>query len=82
VAKVCNICGRRKGKYRERGQYFPDPNHSKLGLCNMANLTDGRIVHVNRIDRLDGDVRAQIDKGEVKVARRWWTKKETEEEDS
>ena len=81
MAQTCGICGRPKGKYRERGQNFPDPNHTEYGLCNMADLTDGRTVHVGRIDRLDGDVRAQIDKGEVKVARRWWGK-QTEEGDS
>jgi len=41
------------------------------GLCDVATLSDGRVVHVNRIDRPDGDVRQAIEAGEVKVANRW-----------
>ena len=37
----------------------------------MAELTDGRTVHVSRIDSYDGDVRKEIDAGHVKVRNRW-----------
>lgn len=37
----------------------------------MAELTDGRTVHASRIDSFDGDVRAQIERGEVRVKNRW-----------
>ena len=37
----------------------------------MAELTDGRTVHVSRIDAYDGDVRKQINAGEVKIKNRW-----------
>ena len=41
----------------------------------MAELTDGRTVHVSRIDRLDGDVRKEIDSGKVRIKNRWIKKK-------
>jgi hypothetical protein len=41
----------------------------------MATLSDGRTVHVSRIDDLNGDVRKQIERGEVRVANRWIKKK-------
>jgi len=53
--KWCNLCGRQK----------------HIGPCDMATLSDGRIVHVSRIDKDSGDVRQQVQKGEVKVANRW-----------
>lgn len=53
--KVCSTCGR--------------PRHA--GLCDLAELSDGRTVHVSRIDSPEGDVREQIEKGEVKVVNRW-----------
>jgi hypothetical protein len=37
----------------------------------MATLSDGRTVHVSRIDNPNGDVRAEIQAGNVKVANRW-----------
>ena len=45
--KICNICGRKAHK----------------GLCDMATLDDGRVVHASRIkdDMVDG----------VKVKNRW-----------
>jgi hypothetical protein len=43
----------------------------------MATLSDGRTVHVSRIDSPDGDVRAEIQRGTVKVANRW-IKKQSE----
>ena len=51
----CNLCGR--------------PKHR--GVCDMATLSDGRIVHVSRIDKQNGDVRQAVEAGEVKVANRW-----------
>jgi hypothetical protein len=58
--KFCRTCGR--------------PRHS--GLCDMATLSDGRVVHVSRIDRYDGDVRQEVEQGKVKVANRWIKKVE------
>lgn len=45
--KICRICGRKK----------------HMGLCDMATLDNGRIVHANRIkdDSVDG----------VRVKNRW-----------
>jgi hypothetical protein len=37
----------------------------------MATLSDGRMVHVNRIDDPDGDVRKEIERAAVKVVNRW-----------
>lgn len=37
--KVCKICGRER----------------HLGLCNMATLTNGAIVHASRIEITDGN---------------------------
>lgn len=54
MPRFCSICGRQKHK----------------GLCDMATLSDGRIVHVGRLD-YDGDVKKEIDAGSVKVANRW-----------
>ena len=65
MAKVCSGCGR--------------PRHT--GLCDMAELSDGRIVHVSRIDRQDGDIRAEIVKGQVQVRNRW-IKKKREKDDA
>lgn len=60
MARICGTCNR--------------PIH-KGRLCDMAELTDGRTVHVERIDQMNGDVRAQIERGEVKVKNRWIKKK-------
>lgn len=57
--RLCRICGR--------------PKHA--GLCDMAELSDGRLVHVSRIDPYDGDVRKEIESGAVKVVNRWIKKK-------
>lgn len=59
--KVCKQCGR--------------PRHS--GLCDMALLSNGRTVHVSRIDDINGDVRKAIERGEVKVVNRF-IKKQSE----
>jgi hypothetical protein len=58
--RACHICGRPKHK----------------GLCDMARLSDGRLVHVSRIDPYDGDVRKEIESGTVRVVNRWIKKKE------
>lgn len=62
MGKFCRTCNRPKHK----------------GLCDMVTLTDGRSVHASRLDKMDGDVRVQIDKGEVKVVNRWLRKKPAE----
>jgi hypothetical protein len=41
----------------------------------MAELSDGRVVHVSRIDRHDGDIRQQIQQGTVKIMNRWIKKR-------
>lgn len=51
----CKTCGREKHK----------------GLCDMAELSDGRIVHVSRIDSSTGDIHQEIMAGRVRVANRW-----------
>lgn len=56
MPKFCKICNRPKEK-----------NHE----CKMVTLSDGRSVHATRVDNYDGDIREQIDKGEVKVEYRW-----------
>lgn len=53
--KVCKTCNR--------------PRHK--GVCDMATLSDGTTVHTSRIDDPNGDVRARIEAGEVRVANRW-----------
>ena len=55
MARTCSTCGRSKHE----------------GLCDLVELTDGRTVHVNRIDSPTGDVRKEIDAGKVKVKNRW-----------
>jgi hypothetical protein len=55
MARICSTCGRSKHK----------------GLCNLVTLSDGTTVHADRIDSFNGDVRARIDDGEVKVVNRW-----------
>jgi hypothetical protein len=37
----------------------------------MATLSDGRSVHVSRLDSVKGDVKQEIDAGKVKVTNRW-----------
>lgn len=63
MARICKTCNR--------------PAHA--GLCDMAELSDGRIVHTSRIDNLDGDIRAEIDTGQVKVSNRFIKKKDKEQ---
>jgi hypothetical protein len=55
MANFCKTCGRPKHK----------------GLCDMAELSDGRVVHVTRIDKHDGDIRQEIERGLVKVRNRF-----------
>lgn len=51
--RFCSHCGR--------------PRHK--GLCNMAELTDGRVVHVSRIEK-GGDLHDKIG-SDLKVKNRW-----------
>jgi hypothetical protein len=44
----CGICNRPDG----------EPDHI-LGVCDMARLSDGRVVHVSRLD-VGGDLHDQI----------------------
>jgi hypothetical protein len=37
----------------------------------MIELSNGKIVHAHRVDSYEGDVRKQIERGEVKVRNRW-----------
>jgi hypothetical protein len=55
MPKFCSTCGR----------------HAHKGLCDMATLSDGRSVHVSRLDSVKGDVKQEIDAGKVKVTNRW-----------
>lgn len=54
--KLCKICGRKR--------------HS--GFCDMATLSDGRVVHVSRID-VGGDLHEEIGDS-LKVVNRWLKK--------
>jgi hypothetical protein len=51
--KICKTCGREKHK----------------GLCDMAELTNGRVVHVSRIEQ-NGDIHDQLGEN-LKVKNRW-----------
>lgn len=58
MPKYCNTCNRPiKGKSSEH-------------ICEMAKLSNGRSVHLNRVTDPDGDVRQQIEEGEVTVVAR------------
>lgn len=54
MPKFCRDCGRPK---------------DKAHLCDMATLTDGRVVHVSRID-VGGDLHDKIGP-ELQVKNRW-----------
>lgn len=60
--KICKMCNR--------------PKH--IGLCDMATLSDGRVVHVNRIDQ-GGDLHEAIG-DKLKVINRWIKKDDKREE--
>lgn len=49
MAKFCNTCGARKEKGHE---------------CQLAKLSDGRTVRLERVTDPDGDIRQEIEKGE------------------
>lgn len=51
--RYCNFCGKPKHK----------------GLCDMAKLSDGRVVHVSRIE-MGGDLHDQIG-DDLKIVNRW-----------
>lgn len=55
MAKLCRLCKRDK--------------HS--GLCDMAELSDGSVVHVSRIDNSESELAKQIQSGKIKVVNRW-----------
>lgn len=55
MAKLCKLCNREK--------------HS--GLCDVAELSDGSLVHVSRIDNPDSELAKQIQSGKIKVVNRW-----------
>lgn len=59
MPNFCSQCGRKKHR----------------GLCDMAVLSDGRVVHVSRIDSFTGDIRKEIEAGVVKVKNRWIKKR-------
>ena len=60
MPNFCSTCGR--------------PKH-KGSLCDLIELDDGRTVHASRVDKMDGDVRKQIEAKEVRVRNRWIKKK-------
>ena len=55
MAKLCRLCKREK----------------HTGLCDMAELSDGSLVHVSRIDNENSDLAKQIKNGKIKVVNRW-----------
>ena len=55
MAKPCRLCNRDKHK----------------GLCDMAELSDGRTVHVSRIDDKNSELAREIKNGKIKVINRW-----------
>lgn len=55
MAKPCRLCNRDK--------------HN--GLCDMAELSDGRTVHVSRIDDKNSELAKEIKNGKIKVINRW-----------
>lgn len=59
MSKWCSLCGREKGP----------PEHGMGGVCNLAQLSDGRTVHASRID-LGGDLHEKLGK-KLKVVNRW-----------
>jgi hypothetical protein len=59
VAKKCPVCGREKGP----------PEHGLGGVCNMARLSNGHLVHATRIDP-GGDLHDKLG-DDLKVIDRW-----------
>lgn len=55
MAKLCRLCNREKHK----------------GLCDMAELSDGSLVHVSRLDDKNSELAKQIKDGKIKVVNRW-----------
>jgi hypothetical protein len=55
MPKWCITCGRQKHK----------------GLCDMVTLSDGRVMHRERIEDFTSDIHEEILQGKVKVANRW-----------
>lgn len=55
MAKLCRLCKREKHP----------------GLCDMAELSDGSLVHVSRIDDENSELAKQIKDGKIKVVNRW-----------
>lgn len=55
MAKLCKLCKRNK--------------HS--GICDMAELSDGSLVHVSRLDDENSELAKSIQSGKIKVVNRW-----------
>lgn len=55
MAKLCKLCKREK--------------HS--GICDMAELSDGSLVHVSRLDDENSELAKNIRDGKIKVVNRW-----------
>lgn len=55
MAKLCKLCSREK----------------HTGLCDMAELSDGSLVHVSRLDNQNSELAKQIKDGKIKVVNRW-----------
>ena len=55
IPRWCKNCGRPKHK----------------GLCNLVELSDGRLVHESRVEDYESEVHDDILMGKVKVKNRW-----------
>lgn len=55
MSNVCRTCGRVSHK----------------GLCNLVELSNGKIVHADRVDALNGELREAIERGDIKIVNRW-----------
>jgi len=55
MAKLCRLCDRARHE----------------GLCDMAELSNGSIVHASRIDDPESDLAKLISSGKIKVVNRW-----------
>ena len=55
MAKLCRLCKRSKHE----------------GLCDMVELSDGRVVHATRIDQEGSALAQEIKNGKIKVVNRW-----------
>lgn len=58
MPKFCKNCNRPKGQ----------PHHL-FGICDQVRLSDGRVVHAQRV-KVGGDLHDQLDKDGLKVASR------------